>query len=364
MLYRDHPSRSALETAVADYAEHSGQTLRCATAFARDGVDHAVAAALGCPPIGRVMAARPDDGWWLLEMHREWGEKQRQSERGACMVMTADDHGHVFHVISSEGSAFWCGVLDYAVRRAYPGVTRAALTTREMGALLEELANSISVPPDSFRVVEMSYQSRLDDGRARRPQKTDRTWTDTDLHAAFQELDELDASLNTIRFNAYSNGRVVTSGALRRVCELSYAGPSEGLLRSMIPTMARITENRMTLLSGRARQQTRQFEAKPFFIAFDDHRMEDSAARARLLHALARMSNTSQSVVHANPYVHLRVLDYLEDTSCDVYVMASDRITIVPQTRSSSSSLERIYAHICAEFGEGRLVDFEEVYPA
>jgi len=94
-------------------------------------------------------------------------------------------------------------------------------------------------------------------------------------------------------------------------------------------------------LSNRARVKETNYKSKPIIIE-------------------KNLSHSANSVIHENPYVHATITDYLDSSNYDVWVLSNNRITVVPQTVCSMSSLNRLCGHISREFQEGRIKELEE----
>jgi hypothetical protein len=297
-----------------------------------------------------------------VELSRQWGRARRQHERGKLLFLRSQAHSAAYHVFTASGAAFWSGVAVPFLADRYPALSQPLLTTQEIEDLLNAFVARARVDPTDFRIQELTYRSRLTDPKASRQQESDRRWTDLSMPDAFAQLRELDASLERIRFEFTDARAARYAGSLGRGGEFTFAGNLPHYDAAVLQPCAEIAGARIERLAHRERREETNFQAQPFFITYDTDILDSSAARRRLVQALSTMTNSAHSVFHGNPYVHLALLDYVEDTSCDIYVMSPNRITVVPQTRSTPTSLERIYAHICREFGDGTIQDFSEVY--
>ncbi|MFX0139071.1 MAG: hypothetical protein ACFFDN_35850, partial [Candidatus Hodarchaeota archaeon] len=56
-----------------------------------------------------------------------------------------------------------------------------------------------------------------------------------------------------------------------------------------------------------------------------------------------------------NPYVHVTITDYIDNSNYEIWVLSDNRISIVPQTVCSMSSLNRLCDHISKDFQEGNI---------
>ena len=75
--------------------------------------------------------------------------------------------------------------------------------------------------------------------------------------------------------------------------------------------------------------------------------------------ALGRFGHGTCTVLHGNPYVHLSIVDNLDYSSADVWVVSQNQILIVPQLTASAAGLKRIVNHIFEHFREGQLSEYQ-----
>jgi hypothetical protein len=56
--------------------------------------------------------------------------------------------------------------------------------------------------------------------------------------------------------------------------------------------------------------------------------------------------------------VNVSLVDYLDGSSFDVWVLSNKEITLVPQLRASEASIARLMNHIFEKFGEGIIKEY------
>ena len=76
-------------------------------------------------------------------------------------------------------------------------------------------------------------------------------------------------------------------------------------------------------------------------------------------HIIADMPDSSISKYHVNPHIHLSLVDYTDGSSYDIWVLASDQLTIIPQIRASGASLRRLVNYVFERIGEGRVEKYD-----
>ena len=79
----------------------------------------------------------------------------------------------------------------------------------------------------------------------------------------------------------------------------------------------------------------------------------------RLIAAMQKFRHGTCTILHANPYVHLTMVDNKDFSSADLWVLSQDEILLVPQIRSSAVALKRIVNHIFENFREGKISEYK-----
>jgi hypothetical protein len=127
----------------------------------------------------------------------------------------------------------------------------------------------------------------------------------------------------------------------------------------MVEGIANKAAESFELFDNRSRIQEENFAVKPLAIIYDVGIFKDKKQNIRLIEALKSLKNSSISVIHANPYLHVSYLDYRDGSSCDIWVLSENKISIIPQIRSTPAALERLCECIFTGFREGIIKDFK-----
>jgi len=234
--------------------------------------------------------------------------------------------------------------------------------------MFEKLAR-LEQDVEALWVTRLSYRSPLLQEEEQKVKRWDSrvTWTALRLPDARQELDELSAWARSIKFAFYrlSRGRDGMPRRQRVVGSISRAGTfvaNEGVRAFWEMVVYRSCQDaaeRTQVFRGRGRGRSFTRPVRPIVIAYPDPVFADSAQNEELVSQLRALRDTSVSVFHGNPYLHACVVDYLDGSSFDVWVVDADRITIVPGARATTASLGRLSSHLTEEFREGELREFE-----
>ncbi len=95
-------------------------------------------------------------------------------------------------------------------------------------------------------------------------------------------------------------------------------------------------------------------EIRPLEINFEQELFKEKSNHANFIGMLSLLEDSSVSVLHGNPYIHLSIMDYIDGSSYDLWVVDSKQILLVPQLNSTIASLKRIVNHIYDYYAEGR----------
>ncbi len=106
---------------------------------------------------------------------------------------------------------------------------------------------------------------------------------------------------------------------------------------------------------NRSRRDLPNYEVRPIAIDYEFEVFREKIQGQKFISVVRKLSNASCSVIHSNPFIHLAVVDYLDDSSYEIWVLSARRIIIVPQVKTSEAALRRLCGYIFEEFGEGEI---------
>jgi hypothetical protein len=204
---------------------------------------------------------------------------------------------------------------------------------------------------------------------SRKQKETELTWTDLPYKDVFRDARQSDSWVEKVYFDLLPQTEAAVSSRTRKVLsgsiarngvfrfELGFREFYETVIEQGIDTFVKRTAQ----LSNRERMKETRFAAKPLFIEFDSPVFRDKEQNKKLIQAIKTLPYSARSAIHDNPYLHLTIIDYLDNSNYDVWVLSDSRISIVPQTVCTTNSLNRFCDHVSREFQEGIIRDSEEV---
>ena len=344
-LYRAYETPDQAWTSLARFAEETGATIRVYVVLSAMEAQAILVQLARCAVSVHTADVNQAGNVFSLRLSRQWGRAHRHESSGQVLCVRSM-HPAVYHLISDFEGDFWRNVVRYALTRTYPQLSQPSLSTNEIRDLLERVARRFGASPAGLRVTQLGYSSRIPDPNARRARDMERTWTDLSIEGAFRQAEEEDAVVTRAEFEVLAERGPTCRGYVSYDGEVRFWGGCTVLHEEILEPIASAASATYRKMDGRERVQAHGYASRPFFIEFAADLLAKTDERKRLLAALGRMANTSQSVIHANPYLHVSILDYIEGTSCDLYVLSGNRISIVPQTQTSATSLTRLYTHI------------------
>ncbi|MGE3844945.1 MAG: hypothetical protein AB7I50_25555 [Vicinamibacterales bacterium] len=141
---------------------------------------------------------------------------------------------------------------------------------------------------------------------------------------------------------------------------VAFDGGVDLIDKVVVPELVRVTRERLRLLSNRDRVSAPNHASMPLEITYEKPVLRTPDEIKRLLEGLKRFPAATCTVLHGNPYLHVSMVDNLDFSASDVWVLQERRILIVPQLHATYASLKRLVNHIFESFREGRLGECKE----
>lgn len=295
----------------------------------------------------------------FFEYHRKFGHENRHSVSGTFVVVrTARDTMYLLLFIGDP--RFWRNGILHLTESLYPKAACPFLTQTELHQLLKDVQKQIS--PQRVRVLEFSSKKRLGATSRKRFQSV-REWTDMELESAFVEARERNDWFRSVSFDivAEKNGRLVSTsiqGKLSKYAHFACNGRFDLFEKTLVREMVQVGADRLKFFSNRDRQSTEGHAPVPLQIEYPIDIFKSGDQAKKLIAAMQKFRHGTCTVLHANPYVHLTMVDNKDFSSADLWVLAQDQILLVPQIRSSAVALKRIVNHIFENFREGKISEY------
>lgn len=289
-------------------------------------------------------------------------DRDSQKKITAQFVVTRPMPEPIYILLLVAQPQFWRNGVLPLIGTLYPRAACPFLTQGELHSLLKDLQRAIQ--PQGLRVLEFSSKKRLA-ATARKRFQSVREWTDADLDSVFRDARERNVWFRSVSFDIVSsrdNG-VVSSGVQARLSKYGYFSCTGrfGLFeRTMIRRLIQIGAERLKFFSNRDRIRTPEHALRPLQINYEMDVFKSADEVKRLVDAMHRLKHGTCTILHANPYVHLSIVDNVDFSSADFWILSQNQILLVPQLRASEASLKRIVNHVFEHFREGAVAEFQE----
>ena len=299
----------------------------------------------------------------LFRFQRRFGKKTPVTITGDFLVVRPSQEYVYLIVLVSEPDIWKLGVLPL-IESLYPRAVQPFLTQPEIHELLKKVQVALAPKSQRLRVLELSTKKRLVE-RARKRFESERKWTDADLELVFREAREQNAWFRSVTFDLVRehDGRIVSTGVRAKLSKdgsFMCDGDFELFSRALVDDLLLFSSERLKFFSSRDRLSTPDHAPRPLQITYERDVFKTSNETKRLVDGMHRFKHGTCTVLHANPYVHLSIVDNLDFSSADLWVLSQNEILLVPQMRASHAALKRIVNHIFEYFREGKISEFQE----
>jgi len=260
---------------------------------------------------------------------------------------------HLFFV-TGERNTFFSKVLLPLSRAMFPTAIRAFVTSEDLFQFLDKFSRD--------RGIELRYTeliSRKMFGKAffdRRHEKRTDPKTYELFPVAFRRSKEQEGRVDRIR--VFGNGydfSISRNGVVK-----IYKGEFDSFYRYFALEFVERAIQRWKIFEKRSRTELPQKEVRPILLKFDSNVFEDASVRKELVNVVSAYSNCEYSIIHeGNPYVYIAVLDKLDNSSFTIRTYDSYSLMVIPQIRTTKTSLVRFSKYLLDKFHEGSMTDFE-----
>ena len=296
----------------------------------------------------------------------------RKGEEPGRILVAKAPGSFVYIAVTDEPARFVNRTFGPFIKSLYPHVSRAFLSADDLYNVLERLEQSAG---DPIMVAQMTAYRRLrevpkggpqDAGlgprralpRRRKTIESAVSCTDKPFRDAFADAAANDQWISRIRFNLPEGATTPMSGQLSRNGLIRLEHAISPFYDKVFPLVARLVDEKTRLYSNRSRGDNNG-AIRALAITLDSAMAKDHSENPTLIKSIESMPHITVSVYHSNPYVHMSLVDYMDGSSFDIWVLSARQIIIVPQMRATHTSIARLTNHIFERFGEGSVADHE-----
>jgi hypothetical protein len=254
-------------------------------------------------------------------------------------------HKKIWHIFTTENLDFQKNCIERMISLLRPQISRFYVNSNEIKSIFsrfEEKRYSIIVK----KAILYSHKEEGEISFKKLP-----------YFKIFNEAEESDMYVDKIEFVIRKN-RIALHGFVTREGVSKFIGGDISFFyKEFLPLLADYGEEKRIKLDKK--EKSFNFEVKPLALKFEDDIIENSSENKRIVASLQNLSRSSVFIYHLNPYLHLSLLDFIDGSSCDIFVSSPNEISVIPSYTCSISSLMRVFNQLSKDFQEGDLVEKE-----
>ena len=272
---------------------------------------------------------------------------------GKFIIYKLPKYEFAYLVITFEESDFFHRELRPFIKSFYSEVILSFIKSNDLISLIENYQSSNGIT--EIKITRASQRIRYHDESS----MSTVTWNNSSLEEAYQWLRDNNGFFKSIQFKAYKFDFEVSNTFIDRRGIIRVEKNFSRVFESLVVPNFKILDNYIRLFNNRGRRDNSLLKVRPLEINFQDELFKDKVNHGRFIQMLSLLDDTSVSVMHGNPYIHLSIVDYIDGSSYDMWVVDSKQILLVPQLRSSIISLKRLVNHIFDNYAEGEILNHE-----
>lgn len=273
---------------------------------------------------------------------------------GKFIVYRMPEFEYCYLLIALDDTEFFHRQLRSLVTLFYNEIVLSFIKSNDLINLIENYQSTNNI---SEIIITRATQKIRYHGESR---MTTVTWNNSSLEEAYEWLRENNGFFKSVQFKAMRLEKEVTNSFVDRRGTMRIDKNFSKLFQSFVIPNFTLLDKYIKLFNNRGRRDNKLLDVNPLAINFDNDLFEDKANHIRFIEMLAELSDTSVSVIHGNPYIHVSIMDYVDGSTYDLWVLNWKQILIVPQLRSSIISLKRIVNHIFDYYAEGEIRNYDK----
>ena len=283
--------------------------------------------------------------------------KPGQREHGKFYVYRHPVNSAVYVALTIEKGEFVKEQLVPMLRALYPRVNMTFISHKKLREILNAFKTKSGF--SDITVTRTSHRSRLT-GESGEKVVPLVSWPGTNMDRVFQWVHENNGWLNNLEFLSRRDSGAQAKMSFTRQGIVRTDGFVPIIISAFVDPVAKLISNNLAMFSGRSRNESAELAVKPLAIQFASDQFEKVAENANFIKAMRRLKTASVSVIHGNPYLHLSVIDYLDGSTFDLWVLKSNELVIAPQLCGSYGAIKRLINHVFDTYAEGDIKEYSE----
>lgn len=265
----------------------------------------------------------------------------------------------IYTILSFANGKHFNKYFKQFLRHTYPSISEIYLNTKAIYNIIENTSKDIDLTNIKVKKIvakKSFYRKEYDIS----PTSSIEWPEDISYQQAFNKIFEEDAWLKSLDISIqYRTDDAVheTIGTISRNGWMKCSGDFDIFNYSILLHSSNYAIKEKEILKHRERTAQTLFEPRPLEIVFPQEVFKNHNENIKFINAMEKMPLSSISVYHGNPYLSASLVDHKDGSNFKIWILSDDTLTIVPQARCTSSSLDRIINHIGEFFLEGDVID-------
>jgi hypothetical protein len=285
-------------------------------------------------------------------------DKQPPILEGNFYVYEYPDLPNTYILLTLESQEFLNIALLPLVQRTYPRIFFAIMNQQYISTLLHEFRDKCNFT--DLRVIRTVLKSRFTGSKLKNETIIPSiNWPKIGLDGAFDFAKDQNGWFSSISFEAWKNSRLQAEITVTRNGRIRTSQETLAVFENLVSPICKIAHEDYELFKRRSRKDSPSLDVRPITINFGGDQLADKDERLKLIEAMRLLNRASLSVVHNNPYLQMSLVDYVDGSTFDLWVINSNELTIIPQMKGTVSAIRRLVSHIFDSFAEGQIEDFQ-----
>jgi len=292
--------------------------------------------------------------------------------RGAFFVQPST-FSNLYAIYSISSSYNWSIFHQIILRRQYPRIVllywKQSEQTKALKLVEETLRHNyvLRVKKLSLKEKRENEKEKVSLGAKTAKAKFDSylEWTNKTLSQVLDEAKERDQWFKKITFQLFKKQNEIIFHIPSAICKMSKFGyfSCNNLYPIIFPVVKKELEpplkDRILLFKDRGLKERNYKPSSALTIIFEDEIFKNIDTFRYFSEIIKRYPNSTKAFFHTNPYFHASIADFLDGSSIDLWISNYKTVLLVPQIRTSISSLERLVAYIFDNFHEGIVEQYQ-----
>lgn len=276
-------------------------------------------------------------------------------EHGNFYIYRHPINPSVYVALTIERGKFVRAQLLRALRAMYPTVNMTFISHKKLHDILIAFRKEPGF--SDIMVTRASHRSRIS-GESGEKVFPLVSWPQEHMDQVFQWVHDNNGWLNNLVFLSGRDSKPKVKVAFTRNGIVRTDGFLPVIIRAFVDPVAKVISDNLVMFSKRSRSENADLAVRPLAIHFSSDQFEKVEENANFIRAMRGLKTASVSVIHGNPYLHLSIIDYLDGSTFDLWVLRANELVIAPQLRGSYAAIKRLINHVFDTYAEGDIREY------